>query len=80
MMKTRYKTTATVAAILSAVLVLVVLNNPFSEEEYHVEIIGLKDQYQTGEKYSFYYVISGYGYPCASYEASYIMMDYIRIT
>ncbi len=43
----------------------------FSNEHYKIEIFGLKDTYQIGEKYSFYFVISGYGYACANYDARY---------
>ncbi len=41
------------------------------EEHYKIEIIGLKDEYSVGEKYSFSFVISGYGYSCANHQASY---------
>lgn len=41
------------------------------KEHYEIEIIGLKDEYAIGEEYSFYFVISGYGYACASHEATY---------
>jgi len=48
--------------------------NPIEEkfrERYTVEIMGLKDEYALGEKYSFYFVISGYGHECASIFVSY---------
>lgn len=41
------------------------------QEHYDIEIIGLKDKYEIGEKYSFYFIISGYGYSCANYDAKY---------
>jgi len=41
------------------------------EEHYKIEILGLKDEYDVGEKYSFSFVISGYGHSCANYQASY---------
>lgn len=41
------------------------------EEHYEIEILGLKDTYKIGEKYSFYFVISGYGYACTNYDARY---------
>jgi len=41
------------------------------EENYKIEILGLKDEYTVGEEYSFYFVISGYGHYCANYQASY---------
>lgn len=41
------------------------------EEHYEIEILGLEDEYSTDEEYSFYFVISGYGYGCAGYQASY---------
>lgn len=41
------------------------------QEHYEIEILGLKEQYRIGEEYSFYFVISGYGYACASYEVAY---------
>ena len=41
------------------------------EEHYDIEIFGLKDKYKVGEEYSFYFVISGYGYSCANYETKY---------
>lgn len=40
-------------------------------EHYEIDIIGLKDEYALGEEYSFYFVISGYGYACANYDAKY---------
>ena len=41
------------------------------EEHYEIEILGLEDEYMIGEKYSFYFVISGYGHSCANHQASY---------
>ncbi|MGY5147927.1 MAG: thermonuclease family protein [Candidatus Nitrosopumilus sp. bin_7KS] len=49
-----------------------VLDEPESKSEhYDIEIIGLKNQYKIGEKYSFTFIISGYGYACANYDAKY---------
>jgi len=45
--------------------------SPKSLEEYKIEIGGLNDKYVVGENYYFYFIISGYGYSCASYEVSY---------
>lgn len=41
------------------------------EEHYEIEVVGLKDKYVLGEKYSFSFVISGYGHECAAYEVRY---------
>jgi len=41
------------------------------EEHYDIEIVGLKEEYEIGEEYSFYFVISGYGHSCANYETKY---------
>ena len=40
-------------------------------ERYVIEILGLKDEYMLGEKYSFYFIISGYGHECAGINVSY---------
>lgn len=48
-----------------------VSKNKKLQEHYEIEILGLKDKYSVGEKYSFYFVISGYGYACANYDVKY---------
>ena len=48
--------------------------NPIEEqyrERYDIEIVGLKDKYALGEKYSFYFVISGHGHECTRINMSY---------
>ena len=48
--------------------------NPIEEqyrERYDIEIVGLKDEYALGEKYSFYFVVSGHGHECARINVSY---------
>ena len=49
-------------------------SNPIEEqyrERYDIEIVRLKDEYTMGEKYSFYFVISGHGHECARINVSY---------
>lgn len=58
--------------IITISLVSVIfLESPFQKEHYDIEIFGLKDVYLVGEQYSFYYIISGYGYSCADREVVY---------
>ena len=48
--------------------------NPIEEqyrERYNLEIVGLKEEYILGEKYFFYFVVSGYGNDCARINLSY---------
>lgn len=48
------------------------VHNEISTKEYYkIEIAGLKDEYVLGEEYYFYFVISGYGFSCASYDVRY---------
>lgn len=46
-------------------------NMPDAKEHYEIEIKGLKDEYVIGEPYSFYFVISGYGYECGGIKVAY---------
>ncbi|MCV0371935.1 MAG: hypothetical protein K5793_00040 [Nitrosarchaeum sp.] len=41
------------------------------QEHYEIEILGLKDKYAVGDEFSFYFIISGYGYGCANYDVRY---------
>ena len=41
------------------------------EENYSIEITGMKDIYRIGEQYDFSHIISGYGYSCANKEITF---------
>ena len=43
----------------------------FDASHYEVKIHGMKDTYQIGETYSFYYTISGYGNTCGGWYVSF---------
>ena len=50
-------------------------SSPIREENYSIEITGMKDIYRIGEQYDFSYIISGYGYSCGSKEINFPDQD-----
>lgn len=70
-MKTEYMVIIVSVIIVGSVIFALSFEYSFEKEFYEINIQGMKEEYHIGDKYSFYYTLSGYGNTCNAWTVYY---------
>ena len=70
-MKTNYLIAIVATIITGSIIFALTVEYSFEKEYYDIEIQGMKEEYVVGDKYSFYYTLSGYGNTCGAWTVFY---------